>query len=223
MKFASKSQGRPRTMSLMRWSALWRKFFLAKHSKKFKKDSVMSTVVCCTIARSASLLGLPILIIFVCWSSKHFLLNVLQIEKFTDSEENKIEYTELFQAYTIIIEKSLDLELKAKIPVSFIGAWNAKLTTPIQSSEIISIFIIISGFQHDEIWRASRGQKRFVRAICNADECTCDRCILHLKWILWICLNTSKDIFKLHSHSFLRMSSHSFIFQTRLILKYLTC
>jgi The ARF-like 2 binding protein BART len=45
-------------------------------------------------------------------------LNVLQIDKFSDSEENKIEYTELFQAYTMIIEKSLDVELKAKMPVS---------------------------------------------------------------------------------------------------------
>lgn len=40
-------------------------------------------------------------------------------DKFTDGEENKIEYTDLFQTYTIIIEKSLDDELKAKIPVSF--------------------------------------------------------------------------------------------------------
>ena len=40
-------------------------------------------------------------------------------DKFADGEENKIEYTDLFQTYTIIIEKSLDDELKAKIPVSF--------------------------------------------------------------------------------------------------------
>jgi The ARF-like 2 binding protein BART len=48
--------------------------------------------------------------------SSHLLLWLA--DKFTDGEENKIEYTDLFQTYTIIIEKSLDDELKAKIPVS---------------------------------------------------------------------------------------------------------
>ena len=37
---------------------------------------------------------------------------------FVDSEENKVEYTELFQAYTVIVEKALDDELHRKIPVS---------------------------------------------------------------------------------------------------------
>mmetsp|Transcript_1762 Transcript_1762/g.1908 ORF Transcript_1762/g.1908 Transcript_1762/m.1908 type:complete len:173 (-) Transcript_1762:1440-1958(-) len=37
-------------------------------------------------------------------------------EKFSNSEENKVEYTELFQTYTTIIETTLDQQLTAKIP-----------------------------------------------------------------------------------------------------------
>lgn len=53
--------------------------------------------------------------------------NDFNLDKFTDSEENKIEYTELFQTYTVIIEKSLDDELTAKIPVRFIISINWKI------------------------------------------------------------------------------------------------
>ena len=37
-------------------------------------------------------------------------------EKFSDAEENKVEYTDLFQEYTTLIEKTLDEQLQARIP-----------------------------------------------------------------------------------------------------------
>ena len=42
-------------------------------------------------------------------------------DKFSESEENKVQYTELFLEYTEIIEKALDEELTSKIPVSNIS------------------------------------------------------------------------------------------------------
>ena len=46
---------------------------------------------------------------------------------FNEADENKVEYTELFQAYTVLVEKALDDELKAKIEVSpFITLYHDK-------------------------------------------------------------------------------------------------
>ena len=50
-----------------------------------------------------------------------FELNNVVSDKFSDSEENKVQYTELFLEYTEIIEKALDEELTSKIPVSNIS------------------------------------------------------------------------------------------------------
>jgi len=48
--------------------------------------------------------------------------------KFSDAEENKVEYTDLFQEYTALIEKTLDAQLQARIPGFSMKAFEAVLT-----------------------------------------------------------------------------------------------
>ena len=57
-------------------------------------------------------------------------------DKFSDSEENKVQYTELFLEYTEIIEKALDEELTSKIPVRF---WSMTDTSCIESYSFLKI------------------------------------------------------------------------------------
>ena len=43
---------------------------------------------------------------------------ILYIDKFEESKENKLEYTEVFNNYTKLVERSIEQYLSDKIPVS---------------------------------------------------------------------------------------------------------
>ncbi len=50
---------------------------------------------------------------------------MIDIDKFEESKENKLEYTEVFNTYTTFVESSIEKYLSSKIPVS--AAWKTAL------------------------------------------------------------------------------------------------
>jgi hypothetical protein len=48
----------------------------------------------------------------------HHCLCSFSLEKFSETEENRLEYTDLFQTYTNMVEEMLQRKLNEKIPVS---------------------------------------------------------------------------------------------------------
>lgn len=92
----------------------WKKFYWVMLLPQYRRLSVMNIVVC----NKLFIFAFVLFQIQFSFSSFWLLFFWIILEKFSNSEENKVEYTELFQTYTTIIETTLDQQLTAKIPVS---------------------------------------------------------------------------------------------------------
>lgn len=55
------------------------------------------------------------------------LLCLCRVDKFEESKENKLEYTEVFNTYTTFVESSIEKYLSSKIPVGATMVWNSLL------------------------------------------------------------------------------------------------
>lgn len=81
-----------------------------------------------------------------------------RIDKFEESKENKLEYTEVFNTYTTFVESSIEKYLSSKIPVGATMVWNSTLFSVMcECAYIISSMLCVfvhkfyPGIQHEEI------------------------------------------------------------------------
>lgn len=71
-------------------------------------------------------------------------MNVFLTAVFEETKENKLEYTELFQNYTKLIENNLEDMLKSKLPVRF---------HHVHCILLLLLAISIKGFNMDKLER----------------------------------------------------------------------